>query len=1175
MGLRPFASFQKRGTVAPPLFSRGTYQFEVKEGKKVYYPFLQLSDEGAVRDSFCSCAVSEKGDGCPHLAAAYEEVMAKGVPLHVRFARSFWNALCTMLFRRLDVPLKKVAAGKYCAVSKTKKILVKLEGAGLKQWLEGRGLETEETSLKFSGWSAEEIAAYRKGEGSEALLYELSVWSDIAKWMMQLADSEYKISFGDEAPPREVEIKMAGLKVWAYLAEAHLPELIPALSEVQSPLKVWSEGEGLVESMEWTGDALQIRKRAGGEAVEGVEVGQWRFVKGKGFAQVESDPLLEKGELRGEEVAEFLDRCPALAQKFLNIEAEPQAAGYHLHFDGEANLHIELYWHKVGDLKGGHLVGSWVIAKRWVKFTDLQFPVLEKVVPRAEVADFVNRHRVWLHNIAGFRTHLRSLESRLIYTVDEAGVLKFEAELSYPEAGESLDFGDWVWLAGQGFFAKSEARGKVPLFPGLEVHASEMPEFLQGHREELEQVERFWCPQCPVIRRGLSVRINDEGRIALSPQVELIADVKPEELRFYGDYVFWQGHGFAEVPPLARLPERYRESSVLPYNHEAPFLTFELEPLKPYILDLDVRLKRPLSLRFVLHKAEREKRRRDWTVEGAYLSEYGQVDCVAIWEAFQEKRRFLYSPAGLLLLSEPRFQWIRQLQKRRIDTERRRLRLSALEWIRLSVYEELPNAPPFLEELVRPFDITALQARLRPYQESGLSWLWSLYCHGLSGLLCDDMGLGKTLQAMGLLAAMAAEDPERQNKYLVVCPTSVLYHWQELFKRFFPTLRIHAYHGMARTLAPFETDADVLLTSYGILRAGKEELADYSFELAIFDEIQIAKNPSSQTHKALGKLQTRMRLGLTGTPIENRLRELKALMDLALPGYLPPDPIFRDLFALPIEKEQNPEKQQLLGKLIRPFLLRRKKSEVLLDLPEKTEEISYCDLSEEQADLYRKAVSQIRGSFYHDLRDNTKPVSYVHIFSALSTLKRLCDHPALVGGRKEGHSGKWELFLELLYEARDSGQKVVVFSQYLEMLSLIEAYLQEKGIGFVSLKGSTRDRIEPIRRFREDPTCEVFVGSLLAAGVGIDLTTASVVIHYDRWWNPAKENQATDRVHRIGQSRGVQVFKLVTKGTIEEHIHELIERKKGLLDQVIGYDEAETLRVLSREDLIEIFDKMS
>jgi SNF2 family DNA or RNA helicase len=200
----------------------------------------------------------------------------------------------------------------------------------------------------------------------------------------------------------------------------------------------------------------------------------------------------------------------------------------------------------------------------------------------------------------------------------------------------------------------------------------------------------------------------------------------------------------------------------------------------------------------------------------------------------------------------------------------------------------------------------------------------------------------------------------------------------------------------------------------------------------------------------------------------------------------------------------------------------------------------------------------------------------VHVFSALSSLKQICDHPALVEGDiknyQSHHSGKWDLFVELINEARDSGQKVVIFSQYLDMLSIIESYLKKKGIGYASIKGSTRDRAQQIRRFREDPTCEIFVASLLAAGVGIDLTVASIVIHYDRWWNPAKENQATDRVHRYGQNRGVQVFKLVTKNTIEEHIHDMIERKKGLLEDIIGPDDQ--INYLSREELLRVFEKM-
>ena len=220
----------------------------------------------------------------------------------------------------------------------------------------------------------------------------------------------------------------------------------------------------------------------------------------------------------------------------------------------------------------------------------------------------------------------------------------------------------------------------------------------------------------------------------------------------------------------------------------------------------------------------------------------------------------------------------------------------------------------------------------------------------------------------------------------------------------------------------------------------------------------------------------------------------------------------------------------------------------------------------------------IKTTVFSELADQSKPISYVHVFSALSRLKQICDHPCLLTGEvkkyEDYQSGKWDLFIELLTEARASGQKVVIFSQYLDMLAIIEQYLKKSGIGFATIKGSTRDRAEQLKKFREDPTCEVFTASLLAAGVGIDLTVASIVIHYDRWWNPAKENQATDRVHRIGQNRGVQVFKLVTKNTIEEHIHDLIERKKGLLEDIIGTDEVDTINYLTRDELIKVFEKI-
>ena len=514
------------------------------------------------------------------------------------------------------------------------------------------------------------------------------------------------------------------------------------------------------------------------------------------------------------------------------------------------------------------------------------------------------------------------------------------------------------------------------------------------------------------------------------------------------------------------------------------------------------------------------------------------------------------------------------------------LRLTTLEWIRLFAFEQMtPPEDEKAQELWKQFhamqsptipNLEGLLSILRPYQETGLHWLWFLYSYHLSGLLCDEMGLGKTHQAMALLAAVSKNNPDL--KFLVVCPTSVIFHWQDLLSRFLPKLRICTYYGMNRTLDQFAEKYDLILTSYGTLRSEKETLSNYPFAVAIFDEIQNAKNHLSQTHKALKSIEATTRIGLTGTPIENNLLELKALFDVVLPGYMPTETVYKELFVNPIEKQQDQERKQLLSRLIDPFVLRRKKADVLLELPEKVETISYAPLSDEQKKLYQDVYESSRTHLIQELNDASKPTPYLHVFALLTKLKQICDHPALYLNEPLNYmhhsSGKWDLFIELLQETRASNQKLVVFSQYLGMLDIIEDHLKREKIGFATIRGSTRNRKEQVIRFRDDPTCEVFVGSLQAAGVGIDLISASVVIHYDRWWNPAKENQATDRVHRMGQSRGVQVFKLVTRDTLEEALHTLIEKKLTLAEGILGYDDQTEFKILSREDLIELLQTL-
>ncbi len=1204
--LKAAKALVKADAVKEPVFSRGTYQVEVQEKKKKFFPFLQIKDNGEVFDSFCSCENPE----CVHLAAAYLRIFNDfDEPLHVRYRKSLWNRLFQMVSKRHGYEsdcLIKDKPGHYHTESKMKKVLfwINAKTAQAKKRLEAiigpKEKETEETSLKFSNWSAEEIALFRSGHPSHALLFELSFWSDFAKWLMFLQDSgeSYKIEYEGKKIPTAVTIKFDELGVWFYISEVSWPWLIPALGTVKSPLKVFEQESGIEKvTYDPKQKCLLISHTAKTGAVsdfEGEEVGDWIFVEKKGFFRKRGSPLFESEKIPEEKISEALTKGSHELSQFLPIHLEPLKGRYQLHFDSQGNFHIELYLFEVGDmrLQNSAVFTPWVYLenKGFYQIQDWLFPGVEKIVPKSEVSEFINRHRLWLQNFAGFHTHLGSLESHLIYHLSDDGELSFEAELNYPEGlEEAIHFDEWVYLPGQGFYRKQESRSGLPIHPWLKVQANEIASFIHSHRDELEQVQGFLSKDSPILRTGLALLLNDEGQIVVAPQREYAAGIDPKSIRFFGDYVYEKGKGFSEIAPSSRLPEKYREKVTIKAHEEGPFLSYDLEAIKPFLVVIDPRLKKPIDLKLKIRKIQ--KRGSDWLVDLLYESENGAVGPIAIWDAFEQNKRHFFSPAGLLTLKEARFHWIRSLNKKRLDRKQGMIRLTTLEWIRLSIFEDL-EAPKgngeeqietrkLLDELSkmethRLLDISKLKATLRPYQEQGLQWLWFLYCHGLSGLLCDDMGLGKTHQAMALLAAVGNEDEEKKNKYLVVCPTSVIYHWQELLKKFLPDCKVLTYYGIARNLEHFETDYHLLLTSYGILRTGKENLKAINFEVAVFDEIQIAKNFASQTHKALREINARMRLGLSGTPIENRLRELKSLMDIALPSYLPPDHIFREVFTNPIEKEGSPEKKLLLSKLVKPFILRRKKSEVLTDLPEKIEEIAYCDLSYQQQELYKEVASMMRDTVYRELQDTTKPIPYMHVFAALMNLKQICDHPALylkeVKSYQDYQSGKWDLFIELLSEAIGSGQKVVIFSQYLDMLAIMESYCKKKGIGYASIKGTTRDRSEQIRKFREDPECSIFIASLLAAGVGIDLTVASIVIHYDRWWNPAKENQATDRVHRLGQSRGVQVFKFVTKNTIEEHIHNLIEAKKGLLESVIGAEDQITY--LSREELLDVFQKM-
>ena len=476
----------------------------------------------------------------------------------------------------------------------------------------------------------------------------------------------------------------------------------------------------------------------------------------------------------------------------------------------------------------------------------------------------------------------------------------------------------------------------------------------------------------------------------------------------------------------------------------------------------------------------------------------------------------------------------------------------------LKPVDEFPN----LEGMASP---------LRPYQVHGMQWIRFLHENALGGLLCDDMGLGKTHQVMSFMVWLKQVQKRR---FIVVCPTTVISHWEDKITKHAPALNACVYHGTERSIDQSLDGNDVLITSYGILRRDADILGEIPWGLAVFDEVQQIKNPQTLAHRCACRLSADMKIGMTGTPIENRIEELKALFDLVLPGYLGSDAQFSTRYAKPIENDRECPAREELRRLISPFTLRRLKQSVLDELPPKIEDIRTCLLSEDQIKLYRDAIDTRVPSLMNDLQDTGKMVPYLHIFSLLSLLKQICNHPALVDGDLENYekfcSGKWDLFTELLAEALDSGQKVVVYSQYLGMIEIISRHLTQSGIDHVTLTGKSRNRGKLIERFNNDDDCRVFIGSLKAGGIGIDLVAASVVIHYDRWWNAAKEDQATDRVHRIGQRRGVQVFKLVTYGTLEEKIAALIDKKRSLAQSIVSEDDPGLLKTFTREELMDI-----
>jgi len=466
------------------------------------------------------------------------------------------------------------------------------------------------------------------------------------------------------------------------------------------------------------------------------------------------------------------------------------------------------------------------------------------------------------------------------------------------------------------------------------------------------------------------------------------------------------------------------------------------------------------------------------------------------------------------------------------------------------------------------------KGELRSYQKAGYNWFSFLREYNFGGCLADDMGLGKTIQTLAMLQKLKEED-EQNNTHstsLIIMPTSLIYNWLSEAKKFTPKLKILAHTGGSRNkdVSHF-IKYDVVITTYGITRVDIDVLQEFYFNYIILDESQNIKNPSSKSFKSVRLLKSRHRLILSGTPVENSVGDLWTQLTFLNPGLLGTQSFFNEEYVQAIEKRKDEDKAKKLQAIIKPFVLRRTKEQVAEELPAKTEQVIYCDMSEDQATYYEKTKSAYRNDLLSSMDDGTYAKKQVQLLQGLTALRQLANHPQMIDQEYLSDSGKFENVIHTLDNVLKGGHKVLIFSQFVKHLSIFKAYFEKESIPFAYLDGSTKNRGEIVSEFQENTDLKVFLISIKAGGVGLNLTQADYVFILDPWWNPAVEQQAIDRSHRIGQEKKVFIYKFIAKDTVEEKILALQNRKKRLASSLITTEES-FFKSLSKEDIREILE---
>ena len=460
------------------------------------------------------------------------------------------------------------------------------------------------------------------------------------------------------------------------------------------------------------------------------------------------------------------------------------------------------------------------------------------------------------------------------------------------------------------------------------------------------------------------------------------------------------------------------------------------------------------------------------------------------------------------------------------------------------------------------------KGKLRPYQKAGYNWMRFLAEYSFGGCLADDMGLGKTVQTLALLQSQKSEGAIQTS--LLVMPTSLIYNWQIEASKFTPKLKVLIYSGTQRDKNP-ETFAkyDLVITSYGITRIDIDILNTFYFNYVILDESQAIKNPDSIIAKSVGKLKSRHRLILTGTPLENSTMDLWSQLSFVNPGLLGAQKYFKNEFQLPIEKQQDIEKTRKLNVIIKPFILRRQKSQVAKDLPEKIESVKFSEMTPDQTEKYEEVKSFYRNKILDTIETSGIRKSQKLLLQGLTQLRQIANHPKMVDEDFEGDSGKFEDIRYMVESALSEGHKVLIFSQFVKHLTIVRKYLDDKGMSYAYLDGSTKDRQGQVDSFQKNKDIKLFLISLRAGGLGLNLTEADYVFLLDPWWNPAIEEQAVDRAHRIGQKKTVFTYKFIARDTVEEKILALQKNKLKLASDLISTEES-FMKKLTTEDISEL-----